>query len=314
MTNIPKILVITGPTATGKSMLGVLLAKTTDGEIVSADSMQVYKNMDVGTAKPTDDEKLGVRHHMLDIVQPWQDYSVSRYVSDAALCIDDILRRGKLPIVVGGTGLYIDSLLLGRGFQPRAETALRRELEREYDKNGGESMLQRLREFDPDSADKLHMNDKKRIVRAIEVYTSTGKKLSQHDLETKMLPPRYDAVKFALTFSDRAVLYSRIEQRVDEMLQRGLESEVRGLLDMGVKPGCTSMQAIGYKEMAGAITGNYSIADAVEMIKMESRRYAKRQLTWLRRDTGVRWIVWDKSPDIEKGVGIILSERQKNEA
>jgi len=293
--SLPQVIVITGPTATGKTTLGAQLAKMSDGEVVSADSMQIYKHMDIGTAKPACEEKLGVRHHMIDIVPPWEDYSVSRYVTDASSCIDDILHRGKLPVIVGGTGLYIDSLLFGRVFQPRADTTLRFELEKEYDDTGGEALLHKLKEFDPDSAEKLHPNDKKRIVRAIEVYMTTGKRLSQHDLETKSLPPRYEAKKYALTYSDRAELYRRIDARVDIMIKNGLEGEVHNLLEMGVTPGSTSMQAIGYKETVRAILGEYSMGHAAELIKMESRRYAKRQLTWLRRDKAVTWVVREGS-------------------
>jgi len=298
----PEIIVITGPTATGKTALGSLLANTIGGEVVSADSMQIYKHMDVGTAKPTAEEMLGVPHHMLDIVLPWEDYSVARYVADAAPIIDDILSRGRKPIIVGGTGLYIDSLLSGGGFSARGEPAMRRELEAEYDRIGGEAMLQLLGEFDPDCAGRLHANDKKRIVRAIETFNTTGKPISQHDFETKSVPPRYGAVKVALSFSDRAELYLRIDRRVDDMISQGLEDEVRSLLDMGLRPGATSMQAIGYKEMACVIQGESSIAAAIEKIKMESRRYAKRQLTWLRRDPEINWIIWDRTADIEGAV------------
>jgi len=305
-----QIIVITGPTATGKTALGALLAKTVGGEVVSADSMQVYKHMDIGTAKPAADERLGIPHHMIDIVPPWEDYSAARYISDAADAIDDILRRGKLPVLVGGTGLYIDSLLSGRVFSARGDAALRRQLENEYDAIGGDAMLRRLGEFDPGSAAKLHENDKKRIVRAIEAYSATGKTISQHDLETKALPPRYVALKFALTFSDRQELYTRIDKRVDDMMSKGLEGEVRNLLEMGVAPGSTAMQAIGYKELAGAIAGRHSLNDAVEQIKMESRRYAKRQLTWLRRDTNIIWHIWQNKPDIEKAIQEITNCHQ----
>ena len=190
-------------------------------------------------------------------------------------------------VIVGGTGLYIDSLLSGRVFSSRGDGALRKELEKEYDNNGGESMLKRLHEVDPAAAAKLHVNDKKRIVRALEVFLTTNKPISQHDLETKSLPPRYDAVKFALNIPDREVLYKRIDSRVDKMLALGLEAEVRGLLDMGVAPNATAMQAIGYKEMVSAINGECSMSDAIEKIKTESRRYAKRQLTWIRNSFGV---------------------------
>lgn len=295
-----RLIVITGPTATGKTALGALLAESINGEVVSADSMQVYKYMDVGTAKPTVTEKQGVPHHMLDVAAPWEDYSVARYVTDASRCVDDILQRGKLPVIVGGTGLYIDSLISGREFSDRGDGALRGELEKEYDTLGGAAMLRKLRGFDPESASKLFANDKKRIVRAFEVYKTTGKTISQHDAETRGIPPRYNAVKYALTFAERAVLYSRIDARADKMIADGLGDEVRGLLDMGLKPGSTAMQAIGYKEIAGVILGCYDMDAAVAQIKKESRRYAKRQLTWLRRDTRVHWITWEKEPDFAR--------------
>ena len=297
-----KIVIITGPTATGKTALGALLAKNANGEVVSADSMQVYKQMDVGTAKPTDREMLGVPHHMISIVPPSENYSVSRYVEDASACVDDILSRNMLPVIVGGTGLYIDSLRSGRVFSERADAGLRQELEREYDKIGGHAMLEKLAEFDRESARKLNANDKKRIVRAFEVFHATGKTISQHNHETQTLPPRYDSVKIALTFSDRAQLYSRIDRRVDLMVASGLEREVRSLLRTGVSPHCTAMQAIGYKEMADAVLGRCTIEEAVEKIKMESRRYAKRQLSWLRRDESVKWLEWDKTPDFDLGL------------
>jgi len=296
--DIPGIIVITGPTATGKTALGASLARRIGGEVVSADSMQVYRYMDIGTAKPTAGEMLGVPHHLFGILPPWEDYSVARYVADAHRCIGDILGRGKRPLLVGGSGLYIDSLLSGRSFSAR-DDALRRKLESEYDEAGGAAMLSRLGGFDGESAEKLCPNDKKRIVRALEAYLSTGKTISQHDRETRALPPRYAPLKVALTFSDRAELYARIDRRVDSMLARGLEEEVRGLLGMGVPPGSTAMQAIGYKEMAAAIRGELGMGDAVEKIKMESRRYAKRQLSWLRRDARAKWIEWDGEPDIE---------------
>ena len=304
--NNQKLIVITGPTAAGKTSLGALVAKMANGEVVSADSMQIYKHMDIGTAKPAEDEKLGIAHHMLDIVPPWEDYSVARYVSDASRCIDDIIRRGKLPVLVGGTGMYIDSLTSGREFSARGDPKLRLELEEEYETHGGGAMLQKLHGFDPESAAKLHENDKKRIVRALEVYETTGKTISEHDMETKLLPPRYDAVKFALTFTERAELYAQIDIRVDAMLAKGLEEEARGLLDMGVPPGCTAMQAIGYKELSGVISGDCDMTAAVEKIKRESRRYAKRQLTWLRRDKNVNWIFRDKEPDVESAAQFIM--------
>ncbi len=293
-----KILVITGPTATGKTRLSVELAKELGGEVVSADSMQVYRGMDIGTAKVTADEMQGIPHHMIDTAGPSEDYSVSRYVAEADAAVRDILSRGKLPIVAGGTNLYIDSLIAGLDFADRAEdAALRASLNARYDELGGEAMLEYLRGFDPERAAKLHPSDKRRIVRAVEVYTLTGQTISRHDEETKKRPRRYDAVKLALSFEDRAALYGRINARVDKMVADGLFDEVSRLLDGGLSPECTAMQAIGYKEPAAYLRGEISKDEAVELIKLSSRRYAKRQLTWLRRDGSIWWYLWPETPD-----------------
>lgn len=298
---IPKVVVITGPTATGKTKLAVALAKEFDGEIVSADSMQLYRRMDIGTAKVTPEETEGVAHHMIDIAEPWESYSVSRYVEDAAKCVDGILARGRLPIIAGGTNLYIDSLISGRDFADNeCDNALRQELDREYDALGGEKMLETLRGFDPERAAKLHPADRRRIIRAIEVYRLTGKTITQHDLETRLRPPRYDAATIALDFEDRAALYERIDRRVDQMVAQGLFAEVEGLIKSGLSDECTAMQAIGYKEPAAFLRGEITKAEAIELIKRESRRYAKRQLTWLRRNEAVFWIRWGASPDFQK--------------
>ncbi len=297
----PKILVITGPTATGKTRLSVELAKDFDGEIVSADSMQLYRRMDIGTAKVRPEEMQGVPHHMIDIAEPEESYSVARYVGEAEKCVEDILSRGRLPILVGGTNLYIDSLISGRSFaENEGDNALRGRLDAEYEKLGGEMMLSRLREFDPERAAKLHPADRRRIIRAIEVYMLSGKTITQHDLETKAVPPRYDAIKLALDFEDRQQLYSRIDLRVDRMIAQGLFAEVEGLLKEGISPDSTAMQAIGYKEPAAYFRGEISYEEAIELIKRESRRYAKRQLTWLRRDDSLFFIRWGVSPDFNE--------------
>lgn len=288
-----KILVVTGPTATGKTALSVELAKKLGGEIVSADSMQIYRGMDIGTAKVTKAEMQNIPHHMIDIADPSEDYSVSRYVEEADAAVRGILSRGRLPIVAGGTNLYIDSLIAGLDFAEKAEdAALRESLNKQYDDIGGEAMLEHLRGFDPERAAKLHPADKRRIVRAVEIYILTGETITRHDEETKKRPKRYDAVKIALTFADRAVLYDRINARVDKMVSDGLFDEVKGLLDSGLSPESTSMQAIGYKEPAAYFRGEMSKDAAIELIKLSSRRYAKRQLTWLRRDTTVLWHEW----------------------
>ncbi len=294
----PKILVICGPTASGKTALAVELARRHRGEVVSADSMQIYRRMDIGTAKPTQAEMRGVPHHMLDVADPEEDFSVARYVDMAAKCVDDILSRGKLPILAGGTGLYIDSLLSGRTFAPfQPDSPLRGELEEQLRREGGAAMLSRLAQVDPDSAARLHPNDEKRIVRALEVYQSTGKTITQHNLETQAIPPRYDALTLALAFERREDMWSRIDRRVDQMMDQGLVAEVQGLLDSGVPAKCTAMQAIGYKEMAAALLSHGDVRAAAEEIQLRSRQYAKRQLTWFKRNKAARWLLWGREPD-----------------
>lgn len=295
-----KIICVVGPTACGKTKLGVLLAKRYDGEVVSADSMQIYRRMDIGTAKPTPEEMRGVPHHMLDVADPEEDFSVARYVEMAAACVDGILARGKLPIVAGGTGLYLDSLLSGRTFAPFSpDGALRAQLEARFDALGGEAMLRKLAAADPEAAARLHPNDRKRIVRALEVFQQTGKTISQHNRETRALSPRYDALTLSLAFQRREDMWARIDQRVDEMMAAGLVDEVRALLSSGVPERCTAMQAIGYKEMAAALRAGGDVRAAAEEIKLRSRQYAKRQLTWFRRTQGAKWLIWGPEPDFE---------------
>lgn len=298
-----KVVVVAGPTATGKTRLGIELARQFNGEIVSADSMQVYRGMDIGTAKASARERAAAVHHMLDVAQPYEDYSVARYVEEATCCCEDILARGRLPIIVGGTGLYIDSLLSGRDFALRedGDEELRKQLYAQYDILGGEAMLEKLRSFDPQRAAKLHPADKRRIIRAIEVYTLTGVSITEHDRQSQALPNRYDAAYIVLSFKDRAKLYSRIDQRVDSMLSQGLFAELEGLLAGGVPSDCTAMQAIGYKEAALALRGELSREEAAELIKLNSRRYAKRQLTWFSRHKQAFRIYWEDSPDFELG-------------
>ena len=296
-----RLIVVAGPTATGKTRLGIELARRLNGEIVSADSMQVYRGMDIGTAKASPEERAEAVHHLLDVADPWEDYSVSRYVHDASLVCDRLLAAGKTPIVVGGTGLYIDSLIAGREFSGRqdGDEALRRELNADYDRLGGEAMRERLRAFDPELAEKLHPADRRRIVRAIEVYRLTGRTISQHDAETRARPKRYEALRLVLNYADRADLYARIDRRVDEMLAAGLFEEVAGLLAAGLSAESTAMQAIGYKEAARALAGEISRSEAAEQIKQNSRRYAKRQLTWFGREKDAHWIIWEKQPDFD---------------
>ena len=298
----PKILVIVGPTASGKTRMAVELAQRHNGEVISADSMQIYRTMDIGTAKPTQEEMGGIPHHMIDVADPEEDFSVARYVEMAARCVDDVLERGKLPIVAGGTGLYIDSLLSGRTFAPFSpDSALRGELERELAEKGGQAMLEALAQVDPEAAQRLHPNDHKRIVRALEVYRSTGKTITQHNRETQAIPPRYNALTIGLAFQDRQAMWRRIDQRVDEMVAAGLEDEVRRLLTSGISPKCTAMQAIGYKEFTQALSGEMTWQEATDVVKLRSRQYAKRQLTWFGRNPNTRWVRWDDPPEFEQG-------------
>ncbi|HJG85973.1 tRNA (adenosine(37)-N6)-dimethylallyltransferase MiaA [Pseudoflavonifractor capillosus] len=291
-----KLLVICGPTASGKTALAVALAKRTGGEVVSADSMQIYRRMDIGTAKPTAEEMDGVPHHMLDVADPGEDYSVARYVEEASACVEDILARGKLPIVAGGTGMYIDNLLAGRTFA--AFTGKWRQiLQDRAAKEGIAALYRELEQVDPQRAARLHLADEKRIIRALEVWHETGETITEHDRRTAALPPRYEAARIGLTFADRADMWARIDRRVDQMMAAGLVEEVEGLLASGVPERCTAMQAIGYKEMAAALRAGRPAAEAAEEIKLRSRQYAKRQLTWFRREPSVKWITWEKIPD-----------------
>ena len=291
------VLVITGPTATGKTALGVYMARRLNGEVVGADSMQIYRGMDIGTAKPTMEERQGVPHHMIDVAEPGESFSAARYAGMAAACVEDIRARGKLPILVGGTGLYIDGLLRGGGFADApGDSGLREALEAEYEALGGEAFRRKLAAVDPERAEKLHPGDKKRLVRALEVYTLTGETITAHDRRSQAEPPRYRAKKIALDFQNRDDLYERIDRRAALMFERGLVEEVERLLAAGLSEGSTAMQAIGYKETLRYLRGEWPREAAVEAVQRESRRYAKRQLTWLRRDPELQWIRWEKEP------------------
>ena len=294
-----KIVVITGPTASGKPWLAGELAKRYGGEVVSADSMQIYRRMDIGTAKPTAEEMQGIAHHMLDVADPGEDFSAARYVDMASRCVEDILARGALPILAGGTGLYLDSLLSGRTFAAfDPSSPLRGQLEERYAREGGPALLEELARTDPEAAARLHPNDAKRIVRALEVWLTTGKTITQHDRETRALPPRYDALTLFLDFERREDMWDRIDRRVDRMMEAGLAGEVRALLDSGVPERCTAMQAIGYKEMVPVLSGDMAAEDAAAQIKLRSRQYAKRQRTWFRRDKQAKPLIWGPVPDL----------------
>lgn len=288
------IICIAGPTASGKTALAVELAKEYNGEVVSCDSMQVYKRMDIGTAKPTAEEKQGIVHHMLDVAEPDEDFSVSRYCEMAGPIVDDILARGKTAIIAGGTGLYMDALIRGNDFAPYPATGRREELEAQADREGIEALMDRLQEIDPDSAARLHLSDRKRIIRALEVYLETGETITAHNLKTQAIPPKYSPLWLGLDFAERSELYRRIDLRVELMLETGLIDEIKTLLAQGVPPKCTAMQAIGYKEFVSALDGNGTIAEAAALVQQASRRYAKRQLTWFRRNPKMNWLIRDR--------------------
>ena len=285
-----KIICIAGPTASGKTALAVELAKAVNGEVVSCDSMQIYRYMDIGTAKPTNEEMQGIPHHMLDVVDPNEDFSVSRYCEMATPIVDDIISRGKTAIIAGGTGLYMDALIKGNDFAPFPSTGMREKLELQADEMGMEYMHSLLESIDPDASQRLHLKDRKRILRALEVYYETGETITQHNLKTQSIPPRYQPIWFALEDTDRQDLYNRIDLRVEKMLDAGLLDEIHNLLSRGIPKKCTAMQAIGYKEYIDAIDGKCSVSEATALVQQASRHYAKRQLTWFRRNPAIHWL------------------------
>lgn len=285
-----KIICIAGPTASGKTALAVALAKALDGEVVSCDSMQIYKKMDIGTAKPTQEEMAGIPHHMLSIAEPDEDFSVSRYCEMANPIVEDILSRGKTAIIAGGTGLYMDALIRGNSFAPYPSTGRREELEQLAENEGIEAVLCKLREVDPESAARLHPSDRKRIIRAMEVYLETGQTITEHNRKTQQIPPKFSPVWFGLEDENRQDLYDRIDRRVVQMLDMGLIAEIQSLLAAGIPEKSTAMQAIGYKEFVDYLAGRCTLAEATAMVQQASRHYAKRQLTWFRRNPNMLWL------------------------
>lgn len=290
---------ITGPTATGKTRLSVALAKALDGEIISCDSMQLYRGMDIGTAKVTAQEMQGVRHHMIDVIDPTDAYSVGLFVEAAGPIAEDIIARGKTAILAGGTGLYMDALVLGRSFAPYPTTGKREMLEALAEREGIEAVQTMLREVDPEAAQRLHPGDRRRIIRAMEIYLETGQTMTEHDRQSKLIPPRWQPVWIALNYVKRQDLYTRIDKRVDEMIAAGLEAEVDALIAMGVPPEATSLQAIGYKELLAFRRGELTREEAIDRIKQLSRNYAKRQLTWLRKNPALHWIGLPEEPSAD---------------
>ena len=293
------IICIAGPTASGKTALAVELAKELNGEVVSCDSMYVYKRMNIGTAKPSPEEQEGIPHHMIDVAEPDEDFSVSRYCSMAAPIVDDIVARGKTAIIAGGTGLYMDSLIKGNDFAPFPSTGVREKLEARADAEGMEAMRTWLQSVDPDAAARIQ--DRKRLLRALEVYLETGITITEHNRRTQAIPPKYTPLWLGLDFADRAELYHRIDLRVSIMLEMGLVEEIKELLSSGIPEKCTALQAIGYKEFISALNGDITLEEAADEVRKSSRHYAKRQLTWFRRNKAIHWI-FSSNSRISSGV------------
>ena len=297
------VLCVVGPTATGKTKMGVALAKRFDGEVVSVDSMQLYRGMAIGTAAPTREEMEGIPHHMVAVADPAESWSAARYVHAADACVQDILGRGKLPVLVGGTGLYLDALIRGTDFAAGSQgTELRRQLQRRARQEGVETLLEELRRIDPAAAQKLHLRDEKRIIRALEVWYETGCTITEHDRQERQRPPKYNALYIGLDFLDRQDLRDRIDKRVDTMVEQGLLEEVETLLASGLPRDATALQAIGYKQFLAVAEGTATRQEAIEEVKLRSRQYAKRQLTWLRRNPDIFWVRWERRPNFPEGL------------
>ena len=301
-----KIVAVVGPTASGKTALGVKIAKSLNGEVVSFDSMQIYNNMPIASAAPTVEETEGIEHHLVGFCDPSRRFSVADFIGLATDVIDDITTRQKMPILVGGTGLYIDSFVSGIEFSEEDSTEVRKRLEALADQIGMEQMLERLRKVDYETAAKYHVNDRKRIIRALEIFELHGKPKSELDAESKLKGTRYDTVWIGITYRNRELLYDRINRRVDIMLKNGLLDEAKKAFLSG---GQTSVQAIGHKEFFPYFKGEITLEEAVENLKTETRRYAKRQMTWFRRNSEINWIYADETPDVLSKAERILKER-----
>ncbi len=287
------LIVVCGPTASGKTSLGISLAKHYNGEIVSADSMQIYKGMDIATAKPTESEQQGIIHHLISYIEPTQIYSVAEYVKNAHDKIKEISKKGKIPILVGGTGLYINSVLNNIEFsEADVDLKLREELYKRLETEGANALLNELATFDKESADRIGTSNHRRLIRAIEIYKTTGKTMTQHNKESMLVPSPYNDVRIALTCDNRQNLYNRINKRVDIMVEDGLIEEAKAFRSKSYSS--TAVKAIGYKELEPYFLGQTSLEDALENLKRETRRYAKRQLTWFRRDEKINWLFTDK--------------------
>ncbi len=292
------LICVCGPTASGKTALSVALAKELGTEVISADSMQIYREMDIGTAKPTMEERQGIPHHLIDVCEPGEGFSVARYVELADAAAQNMLSQGMIPIVAGGTGLYMDALIECGVFSGgESDLSVREKYRIMASEEGNEAVHEKLKEVDPESAAKLHPNNLKRVIRALEVYESTGITIGEFNRINKRNVPKYNAVKLGIRPSSRDVLYRRIEKRVDQMLSNGLLEETRHLLEKGVLKD-TAAQAIGYKELSGYLNGNASLEECVSVLKQRTRNYAKRQLTWLRRDESIHWLCYDREEEL----------------
>ena len=283
------IICVVGPTASGKTALAVELARSFNGEVISCDSMQIYRRMDIGTAKPTTEEMQGIPHHMIDICEPDEPFSVSRYCEMATPILEDILARDKTAVIAGGTGLYVDSLIRGNDFAPFPSTGCRERLEERVKTEGIEVLMAELRAVDPESLERSQ-NNPRRIIRALEVWQETGETLTAHNLRTQAIPDRYHPLWIGLDYVNRQDLYDRIDLRVELMVRDGLLEEIRQILGSGIPETATAMQAIGYKEFVDAMAGRSTVGDAIAQVQQSSRRYAKRQLTWFRRNEKVQWL------------------------
>ena len=284
-----KIICVVGPTASGKTALAVELAKFTNGEVVSCDSMQIYRRLSIGTAKPTVEEMQGIPHHMIDILEPDEDFSVSRYVEMATPIVEDILARGKTAIIAGGTGLYVDNLIKGGEFAPTPSTGCRERLEERLKTEGLDALIAELRQIDPVALEKSQ-NNPRRIIRALEVFQETGETITAHNQRTAAMVPKFDPLWIGVDYVNRQDLYDRIDLRVELMVKDGLLDEIREVLNSGIPEKATAMQAIGYKEFVGALAGRSTVEEAIAQVQQSSRRYAKRQLTWFKRNDNIHWL------------------------
>ena len=301
----PRVVAVGGPTASGKTALSVALARAFDGEIINADSMQIYKNLDVGTAKPSEEERQGIPHYLLDFLPPETPYSVADFTAAADPLIRDITARGRLPLVVGGTGLYITSLLSGMAFAPeKTDPAIRARLQARADTEGGAALYAELQRVDPDYAAQVHPNNLPRVIRALELFEATGRRMSDQRREARPAEAPYHALCLCLTCRDRAVLYSRIDRRVDEMVENGVLDEARQVYDHR-DAYRTAAQAIGYKEFFPYFEGTANLTECTERLKQATRNYAKRQLTWFRRQNDAVWLYLDEEDVTEHACTLV---------